>query len=201
MEDLVAELEAVAGRADREGAKFSGRIGSTWSLLEPGVNQAARAWSGSQIGYHADVYIDRMEPAHPSEVWDAEHGPSSSGYLSRTRGDRWMQWDREGVFDWLLGRAGLTREDMKDLNVATEAARNEVRRLRDRVLPVIDAPSTSGPDGDRFHEGDSRAPHPLSLSTVRKRQPGLSSARQGAPIEVTRRWVRELEALDKRRRR
>jgi hypothetical protein len=52
----------------------------------------------------------------------------------------------------------------------------------------------------RSREGDSRPPHPLSLSTVRRRQPGLSScSTKSAP--VTRRWARELEVLDERRRR
>jgi hypothetical protein len=48
MDELSAELEAVAVQADREGVKFSQRLRETWGLLEPWVARAARAWSGSR---------------------------------------------------------------------------------------------------------------------------------------------------------
>jgi hypothetical protein len=146
MDDLLGELDAVAATADTEAETLRDRIRSTWKRLEPGVQDAARAWSESRIGYHANVYIKGMEPKRPGEVWDALHGPPDGGLLNRTSGQRWCEWDPESVFDWLLERAGLAKEDLARVNVATDAARVEVRSLRDRARPLVDALSARFPE-------------------------------------------------------
>jgi hypothetical protein len=136
MDDLLAALEDVAVKADPVAASYGGRVRSTWKLLEPAVGHAARAWSGSRLGYHAEVYIKDMRPVG-GEVWDAAYGRQGSSFSNQTRGN-WAQWDRDAVFDWLLERAGRTREDVKRFDAETEVARAELRSLRDRVLPLVD---------------------------------------------------------------
>lgn len=84
------------------------------------ASKVAKAWSGSSIGYHANIYYEGLKPPPPGAMFDSEWG--LKGAISTgTRGD-WRIYDPDEVESVILRLAG---------EVELDSLRDDVRGVKD----------------------------------------------------------------------
>ena len=128
--------EAAAREFERE------PIPSMKKRLFEAVNSLGSAWSGSWIGYQADIYTANLQPAHPGEVFDSEWGVDDS-VSNRTTGE-WAQFNHETIRQEILKRAGGI-----DLDLFTRIAtltKEAFDKSKEDLLPTFDALLSSAKD-------------------------------------------------------
>jgi hypothetical protein len=140
----VEELSQLAGAA----AQLRARIGEK-ALREPlealrqSSANAARAWSGSNLGYHADVYYGDLEPKPPEVQFSAEWGLEERWPVHSP--DRfWRIMDHEGVIDEIVARAG--GHDPKAIDAAIAPIREAFAGLRENAISILSAVLSATPD-------------------------------------------------------
>jgi hypothetical protein len=126
--DSVAE---VLGRARTSDLK------SQLSALDKACEEAKRAWSGSNLGYHADVYTDGLQPGaqfNPEwglmDCWPT-HQPDS----------RWQVMDPRAVSDLLLAEAGIG--DLPAIKDRLTAIRDELTTLKEQGISLLTVASNT----------------------------------------------------------
>lgn len=137
MQEILKALEAAAAGCDAAAATFRSVLSPIWDRLKVVTREVDRAWSGSTLGYHANTFISGLEPARTDEVWDPTYGRVGA-FSSRTHG-RWETFDPEDLHDEILRRAGVTKENLDQVNAATDVACAAFVRLREEVRPIVDA--------------------------------------------------------------
>jgi predicted nucleotide-binding protein len=100
------------------------------------------AWSGSWLGYFANVYLRGLRPSQPGEHFDVEWG-LIGGYGNRSVGD-WCEYNFEDVKAEILRRAGVT--DLGPLDDAAEQAEDAFDTAHADVIPALDAILSAGGD-------------------------------------------------------
>jgi predicted nucleotide-binding protein len=103
--------------------------------LTTAINDVSKAWSGSFIGYHANIYIEGLRPRMPGEHFDSEWG-GVGAHVSRTQGP-WAEYSYEGVQEEILRRAGIT--DLAPMGQPAEAAGRVFEECKAELLPTLDA--------------------------------------------------------------
>src|SRR5215216_4708499 len=87
--EIVTELDAFVSEAINLGAM------SLLDALENSANKVGRSWSGSWIGYQANVYYKDLTKPPPGAHFSSEWG-FINGYISGTRGE-WVEFDPDHV--------------------------------------------------------------------------------------------------------
>ncbi|KRE09997.1 hypothetical protein ASE63_05365 [Bosea sp. Root381] len=85
------------------------------NALMDAVEQAERAWSGSWLGYHANVYYSGLAPAPPGAHFSQEWGLQElfSGMGSK---GHWVEVSPDAVERWIIGRSNDANMDVpKDI--------------------------------------------------------------------------------------
>ncbi len=72
--------------------------------LRDAANEVAKAWSGSNIGYHATVHYEGLEPPPPGAHFSAEWGFMSA--MLGTRG-QWREFNRDDLEKYIVDAAGI----------------------------------------------------------------------------------------------
>lgn len=137
--DLTRIAEVLAGlRKHSQSAEIQEAIESLWSAAYS-VN---RSWSGSCIGYHANVYYRDFEPPPPEQNFSVEWG--ITGGMFGSQGE-WMERDPEDVQQVIYERAGVSDDAvLVDFNDRVGERFEEQRFM---VLSVLSALSKRlGPD-------------------------------------------------------
>ena len=82
MSNLAEPYEELLSIADRMGELAKqGRqedIEKPLESLKQAAEEIGRAWSGSWIGYHANVYYEDMKPPPPGDHFSLEWGPTGN---------------------------------------------------------------------------------------------------------------------------
>jgi predicted nucleotide-binding protein len=112
--------------------------------IDKACEDAKRAsWSGSNIGYHATVYFEGLQPKPPEAQFSAEWGLMDRWPTHRPH-PGWCLMDRQAVIDQLLDRAG---NPVLDAISATLAPLEEVfSNLKERAISLLTAVLAEGPD-------------------------------------------------------
>ena len=113
------------------------------SDLESACGEAARAWSGSNLGYHATVYYEDLAPKPPHVHFSSEWGLEPSWPVNQPD-PGWVQYDNKIVSDEIVRRAG-------DINIGViEASLTGYRReffdLRERAVSLLTVLQGDPPD-------------------------------------------------------
>lgn len=66
------------------------------SVLNENLAQVVRAFSGSWLGYHANVYYRDLQPPEPGDHFSAEWG-LQSGLISNPMSGNWLEYPRESI--------------------------------------------------------------------------------------------------------
>ena len=102
--------------------------------LESAANEIARAWSGSWLGYHANVYYEGLRPRPPGAHFSQET-ELRDRYLSDTTGE-WAEFDPEAVEAAIHERAG--NPDLGASHALREEAAREFETHKLNALSVIE---------------------------------------------------------------
>jgi predicted nucleotide-binding protein len=138
VDDTLDDMVRIARRCERAARAFdTDPLPAMRDRLNVAINEVSKAWSGSFIGYHANIYIQELRPRRPGEHFDSEWGGVGSHVsLSRTRGP-WAEYSYEAVQDEILRRAGIS--DLSAMGHAAEAAGNVFDECKAEILPTLDA--------------------------------------------------------------
>ena len=140
MNDPHEEFLAIADAMDRlveRGRKPE--IREPLRQLENAANDIARAWSGSWLGYHANVYYEGLRPRPPGAHFSQLSGLRDR-YLSDTTGD-WAEFDPEAVEAAIHERAG--NPDLGASHALREEAVREFEARKLNALSVIETVDSS----------------------------------------------------------
>jgi predicted nucleotide-binding protein len=135
------QLRVVADQA-KQTAEYLGDDAALLDALEEAVGRATKAWSGSNLGYHANVYYKNLAPPPPGEHFSSEWGLMGS-FAPGTSGD-WREYADDEV-------AKAVREEVSALDQPTVAARAAQARdtfsnLRSRFESILSVVLRAGPD-------------------------------------------------------
>jgi predicted nucleotide-binding protein len=143
MDNVVDDLIRIAKKCDRAFEPFeSGAIKEMNERLLYACNEVAMSWCGSNIGYHATLYLDGFRKPRQGEFFDREWGMEHN-YSSRTRGS-WLIADYDLVRLTVMQRAGVS--DLAPIVDAATHARGIFDEAKEELLPTLDAMLTDKDD-------------------------------------------------------
>ena len=130
MIEVHEELLHIADRLDRLAERIDGAaIRGPLDALEQAATEVGKAWSGSCIGYHANVYYANLEPSPPGAHFSAEWGLDD-----HSTGD-WREIDADQLEAAIRELAGNP-----ELDTAREFAEEAVRtfeREKSEILSIL----------------------------------------------------------------
>jgi hypothetical protein len=101
---ITNDLFEVAGEADEALARIRDvSLQNPLLAIRKACEEAERAWSGSNIGYHSTVYFEGIRPKPPDAQFSREWG-IIDGWQTQQSHPGWRIMDRQAVIDELLGR-------------------------------------------------------------------------------------------------
>lgn len=128
------ELRALAQELRGEVAAF--HSDGHWQVLqavEGAVKQVARAWSGSWIGYQANVYVKEFRP--PGSRWVFSHDWGFDDPMCHSTYGDWVEYDGDIVKQAVLDKAGSP--DLEAARRAANAVYKKFRRVKEDVLSLL----------------------------------------------------------------
>jgi predicted nucleotide-binding protein len=134
---IVQDLFELADAAD-EAQRILGNddIQKSLSAIRTVAREAERAWSGSNIGYHATVYFEGLNPAPPEAQFSSEWGLMRR-WPTHEPHPGWCIMDFQVVLDALRVRAG--RVDLKLINEELQPIRGRFLSLKERAISLLTA--------------------------------------------------------------
>ena len=132
------ELLEIADRMD--GLVERGRqidVQEPLGVLEDAANEVGKSWSGSWLGYHANVYYEDLRPRPPGAHFSQECGLKDE-YLSETTG-KWAEFDAEYVEAAIHELAGNPH-----MGASQEVREEAGREFESQKLNVLSIIASSG---------------------------------------------------------
>jgi predicted nucleotide-binding protein len=111
--------------------------------IESEVELAAKAWSGSWLGYHSRVYYLDLQPIPPGARFDSSSGLQERPFGSDTIG-QWCEYTFDDIYDKLLNVVPELRHEAF-VNAAREA-KEKVDDLQQNLLSILDVLAASSND-------------------------------------------------------
>ncbi|WP_330476028.1 TIR domain-containing protein [Terrabacter sp. C0L_2] len=131
----VEQLRAAATRLDSIAAELTEEMEVHLDRMETLSDRAAKAWSGSNLGYHATVYYKDLESPPPGNHFSSEWGLRST-FAPGTTGD-WREYNFEEVKAALLQESGAP--DFEEWAPSVEAARSAFETEQSRFASLTSA--------------------------------------------------------------
>lgn len=113
------------------------------SRLRVVCEQAKRAWSGSNLGYHANVYWDDLEPKPPDVQFSSEWGLMDS-WPVHSPAEGWCQMDQHAVIADIIDRAG--RPNIEAIRNSLELIRENFCSLKEQAVSLLSASLSANDD-------------------------------------------------------
>lgn len=138
MREICARLQRVEERS------IDASIKEPLADLEEPVSKAAKAWSGSWLGYQAYVYYRNLQPAPPGAHFSKEWGLKDT-FSNDSSGD-WVEYGFDSVRDAIYSSAG-------NANLApAEALASDARELVSEAADAVESILTGSViyESDRF---------------------------------------------------
>jgi predicted nucleotide-binding protein len=115
------------------------------SELRKITEEAKRSWSGSNIGYHADVYFAGLQPAPPGAQFSSEWGLMER-WGTHSPDPSWRIMDRRVVIDALLDRAGLSTAGLEAIESELDSLGALFSGVKERTISLLTAANSVSPD-------------------------------------------------------
>jgi hypothetical protein len=103
--------------------------------LRSAIVCAKRAWSGSNLGYHATVYYVDLQAVPPGVQFSPEWGLKDAWPIHQPD-PGWRQMNFDTVVDRLLADAGITK--INEVRSIIEAAGKSLSRLKERAISALE---------------------------------------------------------------
>ena len=134
MANLSVDLDKIASEADAIAQTIRvKKLSDALGKVVDATNSAAKAWSGSWLGYHSRIYYKDLKPIPPGARFDPSHG-FQDRYLSGTHGD-WAEYTFDGIYETL--KSAVSASTFQSLLDASEAAKPKIRDLREELLSAM----------------------------------------------------------------
>ena len=157
---ITDELFEVAGEADETLAHIRDEnLQKPLLAIHKVCEEAQRAWSGSNIGYHATVYFEGIRPKPPEAQFSDEWGMMDR-WPTHQPHPGWRVMDHQAVFDELLERPG------------NAAIREKFSSLKERAISLLTAAIAERPDTfvdrklQQIEPLKFASPHTIALSAL-----------------------------------
>jgi predicted nucleotide-binding protein len=127
------DLVLIADRLDALSGTFLAEHEGAIQRVLASSKEIAKSWSGSNLGYHADIYYENLEPRPPGAQFSSEWGLDNAMGMG-TRG-RWQEFDRAEVRSKVLSRAG--NPDLIPAEVSSKDVAKVFQGARAQVLSSL----------------------------------------------------------------
>jgi predicted nucleotide-binding protein len=104
------------------------------SRLESACNDAKRAWSGSNIGYHANVYWEGLEPRSPVGEFNPEWGLKDA-WPTHQPARGWTVMDAAAARALILSQAG--DPNVEQINEAIDKGSESFTDLKESAMSIL----------------------------------------------------------------
>ncbi|HTT84532.1 MAG TPA: TIR domain-containing protein [Rhizomicrobium sp.] len=106
------------------------------NALDTACESAARAWSGSNIGYHATVYNAGLQPKSAGMIFSPEWGLMDR-WPTHQPDPRWRAMDHHEIVGELLRQANIAELDA--IEDSLSRSRDNLSTLREQALSMLSA--------------------------------------------------------------
>ena len=141
------ELIELGDKLLRMHENFHEKFVQTLGTVTEAANSLHKSWSGSNLGYQAEVYYHDLKPRPPGAQFSSEWGIGQrSGFGSK---GAWREYAHDDIIAEIYRRAGDPK--LNDLREASKALASQVEPLKaevDSVLAVVTSET-----GDSFLKG------------------------------------------------
>lgn len=132
------KLDELAQQADRP------EIKDALARLQRAAEDAGKAWSGSWLGYHANVYYENLTSPPPGHHFSQEWGLMDR-FVADTCGT-WVEYQAGGLEDEIRRRADYP--DMQPADAIREQVIRKFDSLKAQVSSILE--TATGPSPDKF---------------------------------------------------
>jgi hypothetical protein len=112
-------------------------------VLRQICDEVGRAWSGSNIGYHATVYYSNLQPKPPHVQFSAEWGLMDV-WPTHQPDPGWETMDYKDVKDYIVSRVG--HDDIQKASSALGPIRDEFVNLKENAISILSTLLSRTPD-------------------------------------------------------
>ena len=135
MQSLAEELLEAADALERfTPSTVAPEITSALQKLEDATIAVGKAWSGSSLGYHANIYYAKLEPSPPGAHFSQEWGFKQLQTIPTTSGD-WHEYDAEGVKAKIYEMAG--HPSLEDAHALAARASEEFEKRKSEAASLL----------------------------------------------------------------
>jgi hypothetical protein len=136
MDNVVDDLIRIAQKCEQAFAPFeAGPVNEMNERLLIACNEIGQSWCGSNIGYHATIYLAGFRKPRPGEFFNREWGLSEP--MFRPSSQDWQPTNYDTVQSAIMARARVSSLDAIS-NAALYAAKT-FQAAKEELLPALDA--------------------------------------------------------------
>ena len=138
--NLMQELNSIVGVLDQMSERGHGdEIERPLEALKAAAEEMKQAWSGSCLGYHANVYYRNLVPPPPGEHFSPEWGIQPRAFVTGTTGD-WLEHALEDITATIYQRAG--NPDLEPARAWELEARNVFLKSQRDLASILEIMAT-----------------------------------------------------------
>jgi predicted nucleotide-binding protein len=107
--------------------------------LKRSVQEIAKSWSNSWVGYHSRVYYENFDLPPPGHHFDLNCGlDPTQRFMARKRGPvRWSEFPDDAVKDEIFRRAGISAADLEQVRNASINARTRFTKIKAQICDIL----------------------------------------------------------------
>ena len=174
--DIAKDLEQLAARGREP------EIREPLDWLKQAAEEVGKAWSGSWLGYHANVYYANLQTPPPGAHFSPEWGLGKTAFVPDATTGRWVEFDPDRVRTFIYQQAG--DPDISPSLDFSEHVRAEFSKHKSNLLSIIEI--ELGYSESQFLMGQTEATTKLSLISeheyLESWKPGQSSSRDSLAV-------------------
>lgn len=102
--NIIGEIEVLIKNLDDPNVKFTDIEKAELDNIQQIANEVSKAWSGSWLGYHANVYYESFVSPPANAQFSSVDGLNAF-YTSDTRG-KWCKYQPQEVIDYIESKSG-----------------------------------------------------------------------------------------------
>ena len=108
------------------------------------VNKISKAFSGSWVGYHANVYYDGLNPPPPGAHFSQEWGLKEVGLPHLESKGNWREYNPDEVKDAIYQVSG--NSDLEPIHKLAEKSKPIFEEAQSDILSILGSEISSSPD-------------------------------------------------------
>ena len=173
---IARDLEQLAARGGEP------EVRGPLDQLKQSAEAVGKAWSGSWLGYHANVYYANLRTPPPGAHFSPEWGLGKTAFVPNSTTGDWVEFDPDQVRTFIYQQAG--NPDISPAMDLSGRIRAEFPKQKSNLLSIVEI--ESGYSESQFLISQKEATTKLSLISEHKYleswKPGQSSSRDSLAV-------------------